>query len=613
MNNEENKKIDKSINQIIESHNINKNSRNNYTMDGKFNSSNTEGNTFNNKIDSNNIIINKKENNKTNNKNNYENNRNYATIIGTNNENKRDYENKIKNAFFKNLKISNPKLPIEHKNKLSHKTFYNQKIFFSPLKAKNIFPFSNPKTKKKIKLKKFKKTNYLYNMSRRPPVIDKEGLLMEIFQIKNEIESIEFELIKIKKKRKRLEKNFLANKLIIEGILDIPEENDKVDIKNNTNINDKIMSENTNIKIEPENIEKREDNYKLDNNFIPKTEAIYYKTKNNIENNPTIISLKKQIINCDKNIDIKNKLMERKQNENRVNDFIKINSSIDSKNKTLEELVNKSQTLQYIILDIETRIEFFTVKIKNYIDETTKLNDLINKHNIKAFKIEKDIQSLYLEKASMLKKIKLLEDEQKQVIFKGITKKKEKENVDNELKITKDMIEEKNNNEKEITELEKNEIVLKRNIEKNNIIINSISNEKKYFENKIESYINERDSLIEKSKMPQKSRDKLKNLENEIKNIKNELKENQNYINRHEEIKKDLNKKISEILIELNNKKEENKKYEEELHQIKNKYKSQIPKEYRTLYKDEPEDNENELDNIENTKNNKDKKNCLIF
>ena len=286
--------------------------------------------------------------------------------------------------------------------------------------------------------------------------------------------------------------------------------------------------------------------------------------------------------------------MERKQNENRVNDFIKINSSIDSKNKMLEELVNKSQTLQYIILDIETRIEFFTVKIKNYIDETTKLNDLINKHNTKAFKIEKDIQSLYLEKESILKKIKLLEDEQKQVIFKGITKKKEKENVDNELKITKDMIEEKNNNEKEITELEKNEIVLKRNIEKNNIIINSISNEKKYFENKIESYINERDSLIEKSKMPQKSRDKLKNLENEIKNIKNELKENQNYINRHEEIKNDLNKKISEILIELNNKKEENKKYEEELHQIKNKYKSQIPKEYRTLYKDEPEDNENE-------------------
>ena len=182
------------------------------------------------------------------------------------------------------------------------------------------------------------------------------------------------------------------------------------------------MPENTNIKIEPENIEKKEDNLKLNNNFIPKTETIYYKSKNNIE----IISLKKQIINCDKNIDIKNKLMERKQNENRVNDFIKMNSSIESKNKTLEELVNKSQTLQYIILDIETRIEFFTVKIKNYIDETIKLNDLINNHNTKAFKMEKDIQSLYLEKESILKKIKLLEDEQKQIIYKRNTKKKRK-------------------------------------------------------------------------------------------------------------------------------------------------------------------------------------------
>ena len=609
MNINENKKIENSINQVIESNNINKNSRNNYTMVGNFNSSNTDGNTFNNQIDNNNIIINKKENNKTINKNNNEKNRNYATIIGINNENKRDYENKIKNGFFKKLKISNPKMQKEHKNKLSHKTFYKEKIIFSPLKTKNIFPFSIPKKKKKIKSKKFTKTNYLYNMGQRPPVIDKEGLLMEIFQIKNDIDLIEFELIKLKKKRKRLEKNFLANKFIIEGILDIQEENDKVDIKNNTNINDKIMPENTNIKIEPENIEKKEDNLKLDNNFIPKTETIYYKSKNNIE----IISLKKQIINCDKNIDIKNKLMERKQNENRVNDFIKMNSSIESKNKTLEELVNKSQTLQYIILDIETRIEFFTVKIKNYIDETIKLNDLINNHNTKAFKMEKDIQSLYLEKESILKKIKLLEDEQKQIIYKRNTKKKEKDNVDNEFKITKDMIEEKNNNEKEITELEKNEIVLKRNIEKNNIIINSISNEKKYFEKKIESYINERDSLIEKSKMPQKSNDNLKNLENEIKNIKNELEENQNYINRHEEIKNDLNKKISEILIELNNKKEENKKYEEELHNIKNKYKSQIPKEYRTLYKDEPEDNEKELNNIENIGNSKDKKNCLIF
>jgi hypothetical protein len=129
--------------------------------------------------------------------------------------------------------------------------------------------------------------------------------------------------------------------------------------------------------------------------------------------------------------------MERKQNENRVNDFIKMNSSIESKNKTLEELVNKSQTLQYIILDIETRIEFFTVKIKNYIDETIKLNDLINNHNTKAFKMEKDIQSLYLEKESILKKIKLLEDEQKQIIYKRNTKKKKKKKEKNKLKIKK--------------------------------------------------------------------------------------------------------------------------------------------------------------------------------
>ena len=41
-------------------------------------------------------------------------------------------------------------------------------------------------------------------MSGQPNIIDKEGLLMEILQSKNEIELMEYELYKLKKKKKKI-------------------------------------------------------------------------------------------------------------------------------------------------------------------------------------------------------------------------------------------------------------------------------------------------------------------------------------------------------------------------------------------------------------------------
>ena len=110
-----------------------------------------------------------------------------------------------------------------------------------------------------------------------------------------------------------------------------------------------LLRGNKNEKNETENFEKSERN-KINNLFNQRTETNYFKSRNNINHNPIIISLKKQINNCDKIIEDKNKLMEIAKNDNRINNFIKINSSIESKNRTLEELNNKSQTLKYIIL-----------------------------------------------------------------------------------------------------------------------------------------------------------------------------------------------------------------------------------------------------------------------
>ena len=451
--------------------------------------------------------------------------------------------NKTKNNFQNSIN-KNRKLIIDSKDILTNNNIGNGKTIFSPIKTKSIFSFSNPKKKKQKKLNKIKRGHTLYSMSQAPPIIDKEGLLMEILQSNYEIEVMNQELLKAKKKRKRLEQKFLANKLIIESILDI--QNDIQDNEiNNIFESNQFITENTNVKIEKENIENSQYINKIKNVFNQRTETHYYKFKNNVNHNPIIISLKKQINNCDKIIEDKNKLMEIAQKDNRVNNFLKINSSIESKNKKLEELINKSQTLKYVILDIETRIEFFVVKTQKYIDDTNKLNDILNNNNLKILKSEKDIQSLYLEKEEILKKIKFLEEDEKLMHLSKENKKKEKENVENELKITEHMIKEKNNNEKEIIELDQKEVILKRNIDKYNIAINSISNDKKYMENKIERYLNERNELIEKSKLPQKTREKCKKLENEIKNIKKEYEENKNYIDNHEKIKEKLNKKIN--------------------------------------------------------------------
>ena len=105
---------------------------------------------------------------------------------------------------------------------------------------------------KKIKSKKLKtnrNSNIAYNMNGNLPVIDKEGLLMKILQSRNEIELMDMELFRLKKKRKKLQQKFLANKLIIEGVLNIEDEQDDNNIKSNNLEDEKHKTSNNYYKI----------------------------------------------------------------------------------------------------------------------------------------------------------------------------------------------------------------------------------------------------------------------------------------------------------------------------------------------------------------------------
>ena len=505
-------------------------------------------------------------------------------------------KNKTQNIF----KNKNKKITIESKNKLDYKSFYDFNSILSPSKTKTIFSVSKSKKSRHKKSKTFKKSNILHLINGSLPVIDKEGLLMEILQIGNEIELMDMEIYKLKRKKKKLEQKFKANKLIIEGILNIQDDNDD-NYQNNITENDAYMSqENINEIIDNENKDKEENTI----NF--KTESNYY-----IYNKNHLISfLKKQILSCDKNIEDKNKLIEVKKNNTVVNNFLKLNSSIDTRNKRLEELVNKSQTLQYVVLDIETRIEYFTVKIKNYIDETIKYNDTIANNNKKVTKMEEEIKSLYLEKEKILKKIKILEEGDKTFNDANKQKKEEKKIVENELKTIEDIKNEKEENEEQIIELNNKEIAIKKNIEKNENLIVGLSKRIEHTKKRIEEYLEEKPSLIEKSKIPKKSRDKRKSLEERIKFIKDDNAEIRKVMNDHNKIKADLIKKINLLSEELKNKTEEYTKIEEELDDIKNEYGDKVPKDYKKLLGINDEENyEDEF----NDEKNKDKKDCIIF
>jgi chromosome segregation ATPase len=307
--------------------------------------------------------------------------------------------------------------------------------------------------------------------------------------------------------------------------------------------------------------------------------------------------------------------MKIKKSDDRVNNFLKLNSSIDDKNKKLEELVNRSQTLQYVILDIETRIEFFTVKTKDFIDSSYKLNEVINCNNSKLIKKQKEIQSLISEREELIKKIKALEDEDINFNKTNQQKKEEKKNMIQELKTSEDINKEKDKDEQILNDLNKKENLIQKNISKNEKTIVGLNNDIKFSERKLERYINERQGLIEKSNIPKKGRDRLKNLENEIKNVKNEIEENKKILIENERINNELIKKINELSKELENKTEEHYIVGEELDRIRSEYEEKVPKEYRKKIEDQYNKQKNQKNEKENknVKDEKEKKDCLIF
>ena len=582
--------------------NNNKNEEN-FIYENKVNNNKQKNNNYINKYDNNNNEKEKRNNNNHNEKKNIHDNKindNNKSVSGNNNREISEYKSKAKTLmknesqnFYKKFKNQNKKVVIDSRDKLNTKSNTCEKTYNSTLRNKDIFSDSKTKYSKSKKAKYLKKSLLLPYTDRKFPVIDKEGILVEILHSKNDLESIEQELLKLNKQMEKLKQKNLANQLIMERILNIEGNDNKIIKETDSILETEIANENSNIKIDIEHSGKIESESK--NNTFSKSKRMFYIKNNNRE----IVYLKKLILNCDRNIENKDKLMNLKKNNDKINNFFILSSSIDKKNKNLEELVNKSLKLQCKVLNNDTIIEFFTVKIKNYIDDTCKLKEALDRNNARLVIKEREMQNLCNQKEEIIKRIKILEEEDKNLTLLNDQRKEEKNIVENELKTSDDIKKEKNKDEQQFEDIFKKENIIKMSIGKNERKIIELNKFIKYHQSRIEDYLNERESLIDKSKRPKYSRERKIFLEKNIKIIKNEYEENKRIINEHDKIKKQLISKINQLSDELKKKKDKNSKISKKLDEIKEEYITKVPKKERKI-------------SFEDEKKTK-KKGCLIF
>ena len=204
----------------------------------------------------------------------------------------------------------NIKNRLEYSKRLQRKHFINIHKLFSKEKKYSItngrdslFPIFNINMSKNNSIRLKQTGNSYISTIPKEDQIEKEKIITQIFRIEDEINKKDEELNEYKDFYKQLQDNNLTFKAIIERLL---------------NIEEGIPVNNENIK----EINKK----KVDDKKINR--------------------LKLQIINYDKDIEEKEKFLDKTKNKKKINNFININKLLNEKNRELENLVLGSQKLQ---------------------------------------------------------------------------------------------------------------------------------------------------------------------------------------------------------------------------------------------------------------------------
>ena len=499
---------------------------------------------------------------------------------------------------------------------------------------------------------------------------DKEGLIVDLYHVSNEMDEQNNKLEELQQEYNNLISNSLAYKIIIEKILGL-DENGNVINKSKEN-NKSNNNETTNNKIKENN--KSENNLKLTTYAKTETKEFFPKVnpdindsdtaKNNyilisqlkskrnkmaiksVFNNEQENSTKLNVLLRERNIATK-KLLEKEKKLDKIKNLEKIKnfeesvSKLNTKNNELEELVTYSKELQIEKFETENKILSYNNKIKKYTDEINTINEKY-KYNQKELENGKaDVEHLQKMIEDLRAKELILNEEEKQNM--NIYKEKiEKESeINNLLEEKKIFFDEKQKLEAQIQSLQKQEINLKKTIEKKNIYIKSYEKENENLHLMIEDYESRRNKLLERADQPRKNRQRMKDIENEIKTLEqnivtykvendekeknmeenvnknNELIENQGKeIEGHDNIIKDLQSQIDTLKNDIKAGEEKLVQDDEKLNKLTEEF-TKKEEEYRVEKENkEKENKEKEMqfknDEINKNKQNEEKINELI-
>ena len=499
---------------------------------------------------------------------------------------------------------------------------------------------------------------------------DKEGLIVDLYHVSNEMDEQNNKLEELQQEYNNLISNSLAYKVIIEKILGIDENGNLINKskENNKSNND----ETTNNKIKGKS--KSENNLKLttyakteNKEFFPKVNPdindsetaknnyiliSQLKSKRNkmaiksVFNNEQENSTKLNVLLKEKNI-LTKKLIEKEKKLDKIKNLEKIKtfeesvSKLNAKNNELEELVSYSKELQIEKFETENKISAYNNKIKKYTDEINSINEKYKYNQKELENCNADVE--YLQKCieDLRAKEQILNEEEKQNMNNYKEKIEKESEINNLLEERKIFFDEKQKLEAQIQSLQKQEMNLKKTIEKKNIYIKSYEKENENLHLMIEDYESRRNKLLERADQPRKNRQRMKDIENEIKTLEqnivtykvennekennmednvnknNELIENQGKeIEGHENIIKDLQNQIDTLKNDIKAGEEKLVQDEEKLNKLTEEF-TKKEEEYRIEKENkEKEKQEKEIqyknDEINKNKQNEEKINELI-
>ena len=365
---------------------------------------------------------------------------------------------------------------------------------------------------------------------------DNDEIFLELHNIQKDLKNINKELKSLQKDYGIIEERNLANKYIMEKLLDL---NDDYNSDNNNNNN--YNSE----KINEEEEFKNNGNEEEDETRNKKKKKKYkYKLKLYNDEIQKITALKKQIILYDNTIQMNESKLEELKKKKKQMQYQQLISSLNSENSEIKELLEKIEQLNNALFENDTKIQFYNIGAQQYSDNIIGMEQKMQFEKNVINVNQTEIKNLNEKKDNLTNKQKILDDEIKE------REKKKNENND-ELKKLKKEIED---NEDLLREKEKNELFLlnfestqKRYIYEMNKFdtkMKLLKQENDSTEKDISDYELIRPSLIEKSKIPKRNQEKMKSLEKEIYNLTQEIKKRNEEGNQFEKI---MNEKITEM------------------------------------------------------------------